>query len=385
MSSIEKRETAASGTVWRVRFRHARKQRVVTFATEKASSAWRKRLDAIGPGPALRWLDEQVPDVGTVGEYVAKHIERLTGVTDGTRKTYRGTLANDMRDIGPLPLAMLDRDAVAAWVNRLAGQGLAGKSVANRHGLLSAAMNGAVADKLILENPCRGIRLPRTAQAEMCFLTREEFARLYSLIPGRYQPLVLLLVGTGMRWGEATALTVADIDLDGRQARVRQAWKHTGSSTVHELGPPKTRRSRRTVPLQPQVVQAIRPLIEGRKPAAFVFTNERGGPVRARSFWGRTWRPAVHTFAGDVVAGGKVLELGDGKHPRIHDLRHTFASWAIQSAVPLPTIQRTLGHESITTTIDRYGHLARSDFDALAAATAAFLPDVTPALTAGTG
>jgi len=382
MSSIEKRQTTASGTVWRVRFRHARKQRVVTFTTAKAAETWRKRLDAIGPGPALRWLDEQGPDVGTVGECVAKHIERLTGVTEGTRKTYRGTLANDMTDIGPLPLAILDRDAVAVWVNRLAGLGLAGKSIANRHGLLSAAMNGAVADKLILENPCRGIRLPRTASAEMCFLTREEFARLYSLIPGRYQPLVLLLVGTGMRWGEATALTVADIDLDGRQARVRQAWKHTGSSTVHELGPPKTRRSRRTVPLQPQVVEAIRPLIEGRKPGAFVFTNERGGPVRSRSFWGRTWRPAVHAFAGDVIADKKVVEQGDGKHPRIHDLRHTFASWAIQSTASLPTIQRTLGHESITTTIDRYGHLARSDFDALAAATAAFLPDVTPALTA---
>lgn len=46
------------------------------------------------------------------------------------------------------------------------------------------------------------------------------------------------------------------------------------------------------------------------------------------------------------------------RRPRIHDLRHTHVSWLIAAGVPLPAIQRRLGHESITTTIDRYGHLA---------------------------
>ena len=60
-----------------------------------------------------------------------------------------------------------------------------------------------------------------------------------------------------------------------------------------------------------------------------------------------------------------------GKRPRIHDLRHTFASWAIRANVPLPVLQRQLGHESIQTTVDRYGHLAASDFDSLAAGVSA--------------
>lgn len=63
--------------------------------------------------------------------------------------------------------------------------------------------------------------------------------------------------------------------------------------------------------------------------------------------------------------------------PRIHDLRHTFASWAIQAGVPLPVIQRQLGHESIQTTVDTYGHLARSDFDPMIAAVSVNLTGVT--------
>lgn len=350
------------------------KQRVVTFATRKAAEKWQKILDGAGPTVALAMLEQPEPATDrTVADQVRHHIDHLTGVTDGTRKTYRAVVDNDMAGLGEIPLTMLTRDTVAAWVNQLAARGLAGKSIANRHGLLSAAMNNAVADELIPANPCRGMRLPRTEHAEMVFLTREEFAHLYQLIPQHYQALVLTLAGTGMRFGEATALQVRDVDLEQRQIRIRQAWKHTGTSSQVELGPPKTRRGVRTVPVQPQLVEALRPLTAGRKPEAFLFVNTRRDPIKQSGFW-KVWNVAVAQFAGDTTDEHGITTRGPGKRPRIHDLRHTFASWAISSGIPLPTIQRTLGHESITTTVDRYGHLARSDFDALAAATAANLP-----------
>ena len=52
-------------------------------------------------------------------------------------------------------------------------------------------------------------------------------------------------------------------------------------------------------------------------------------------------------------------EVGLAKKPRVHDLRHTNASWLIQAGVPLTVVQRHLGHESIQPTSDRYGHLDR--------------------------
>lgn len=71
----------------------------------------------------------------------------------------------------------------------------------------------------------------------------------------------------------------------------------------------------------------------------------------------RAWGPALD-------------ELGDQlrARPRIHDLRHTHASWLIAAGVPLTLIQRRLGHESIKTTSDRYGHLAEGADAAAAAA-----------------
>jgi integrase len=389
VASVEQRDSA-TGRVWRVRFRHDGKNKAVTFTDAQRAEDWR-RLVEVNVEQALAALEESTGEPPrTVAEQVRSHVEHLTGISTGTRGDYLSYLANDIEPhrIGSRLVKDLDHEAVAEWVNWLQGRGLAGHTIANRHGLLSAAMSSAVRDKIATDNPCRGMRLPRTShlRQEMTFLDRDEFARLWSLVHERYRPLVLLLVGTGMRFGEATALHVADVDLSARSVRVRKAWKRTRKS-VKELGPTKSLRSDRTVAIPAQVAEALRPLAEGRPANALLFTNARGGEVKQSTFWTRVWQPAVCAFAGDEITydhdkdGRKVLRVvsqGPGKHPRIHDLRHTFASWAIQSRVPLPVIQRQLGHEKITTTIDTYGHLARADFDALAEATGANLPALLP-------
>jgi integrase len=87
-----------------------------------------------------------------------------------------------------------------------------------------------------------------------------------------------------------------------------------------------------------------------------VFTNSGRGwrgapddPVRAQNFHTNVWVPALT----------KAKHQGLTKRPRPHDLRHTNATWLIQGGVALPVIQRHLGHQSIQTTVDRYGHLDR--------------------------
>lgn len=129
-------------------------------------------------------------------------------------------------------------------------------------------------------------------------------------------------------------------------------------------------------------------LTAGRAPDAFVFTNSRGGPVRHQAFHGGVWTPAVRAFAGDTrrvqpQKRGRPRVVwdatGHGKRPRIHDLRHSFASWAIAAGHSLTAIQRTMGHETITTTSDTYGHLFRADRDAFAQLIApAVMPGIEP-------
>lgn len=93
----------------------------------------------------------------------------------------------------------------------------------------------------------------------------------------------------------------------------------------------------------------LRRRMAGKKPEDLIFETPRGKSWRHDNFWRRRWVPAVEA----------AIAKGLTKRPRIHDLRHTHVAWLIAARIPLPAIQARLGHESITTTVDRYGHLVR--------------------------
>ena len=355
MSSIEHRRSEATGAEsWRVRYRHGGRQKVLSFATEAQAKSWRAVLDAHGPERALALLMTDAPtSQRSVADQVRHHVEHLTGVTTGTRRRYEQVAAKHLSGrLESVMLEHLSRDDVARWVNEQAAGGAAPKSIRNRHALLSAAIESAVRDDLVPKNVAKGVRLPRldVAGDEMVFLDPHEFDGIASHLPEHWRPLAHFLVGTGVRWGEATALRVGDVDLQAGTVRVSQSWKET-SGAGWELGPPKTRRGRRTAKVRQAALDAIAPEMD-RDPREWLFLSKRGGPVRGD--WWRTdvWRPAVAAWGG-------------GKSPRVHDLRHTFASWAIRAGVPLTVLQRQLGHESIQTTSDTYGHIAPVDFDAM--------------------
>ncbi len=114
--------------------------------------------------------------------------------------------------------------------------------------------------------------------------------------------------------------------------------------------------------------------VTGMAPEDFVFTNTAGRPWRRNRWHETVWQPALRA-ANQHNATPRPL----GKTPRVHDMRHTCASWMIRAGLPLPVIQRHLGHESITTTVDRYGHMEPAHLamaaGALGAALGAALPE----------
>ncbi|MGW9025082.1 site-specific integrase [Streptomyces sp. NPDC055722] len=230
-------------------------------------------------------------------------------------------------------------------------------------------------------NPCKGTRLPRIddhIDEEMCFLERDEYARVAAEITDpAARDLADWLVGTGMRWGEATALQVRDLNLnaDVPTANVQRAWKRAkkGSATAFYLGPPKTRKARRLVALSPAQVEMARRLAAGRRPEDYVFRAAMGGEWRHANYYNRKWKPAVQA----------AVDKGLPKRPRIHDLRHTHVAWLIAAKIPLPAIQNRVGHESIQTTVDRYGHLVRGLDDEITAAVEAAIAAPAPASGSG--
>ncbi len=320
----------------------------------------------------------------TIAALVREHIDLLTGIGPNARASYGRYLKHH---IGPLlgtaPVSSIGYREVAGFIRGLSAKGLSPKTIANIHGLLSASMTTAVRLGYRPDNPCVGVSLPKSqlTHDEMTVLTRDEFALLLSKVAPFYQPFVLTLVATGLRFGEATALTASDVDVSTRPAtiRVTKAWKRDEDSRYY-VGPPKTKRARRTVSLPDDLVDVLLPLLAAKRPDELLFTNTTGQWLSSSRFWTSTWTPALdaacHPVRPDGTPDPDVPRLT--KRPRVHDLRHTHASWMLAAGTDLFVLQRRLGHESITTTTETYAHLMPDQQKAAAAAAAKALSGLVP-------
>lgn len=351
VASVQPRKTASGARRWAVLYRDRGKQRSITLTREKDAIKACNLINALGPDEALARLHgaaNRTGDMPTVAEWVAKHCDDLTGITDRTRADYRSLAARHIAPLlGPLDVDEVTPADISRWANALEAK-VSAKTIANLRALLSAAFGYAVDERLRPDNPMRRLRRTRAGEHErddMVALTPQEFIHLRGLLPERWQPFATFLAGTGLRFGEAIALEVGDVDLlaETPVVRVTKSWRRTPGG--FEVGPPKSRKSRRTVSLSRDVVDALAPLVT-RPGTELLFTGPSGGRVSHSNFFSRIWQPAAKQF-----------EAETGKRPRIHDLRHTHASWCIYRGMHMETIRDRLGHESITTTSNVYSHL----------------------------
>jgi integrase len=201
---------------------------------------------------------------------------------------------------------------------------------------------GAVDAGMIAQSPCRRVSLPKIERDEMRFLTPVEIARLAEAIRPHYRALVLVGAYGGLRIGELAGLRRERVDLLRGTVKVAEIMTEVAGKL--QVGPPKTRASRRTIGLPRAVVSVLAEhLAPGGQPADFVFTSPQGGPLRVAGFRYRIWRPATKK------AGLEGL--------RIHDLRHSaVALWIVAGASPKEVPARA-GHSSVSFTLDRCGHL----------------------------
>lgn len=278
--------------------------------------------------------------------------------------------------LGGEALEDIDHLTVQRWVARLikgdgppvggkARRPLSAKTVHNCHGLLYTIMQAAVRAKLIPANPCLDTALPKRTHHEMRFLSEPEIGRLLAALPPHWRPLVLLLVSTGLRWGEAVALRVGRVELLAKKPNVLviEAMSELAGSGEIVFHEPKTARSRRTVTITKLVAGVLVPLVANRERDDLLFTTPTGLVVRTRNFR-RVWLAALKRAGLEGV--------------RVHDLRHTHAAILISAGRPLTAIQRRLGHSSIAVTSDLYGHLLTEVDEGILAAIDEALATITP-------
>lgn len=242
---------------------------------------------------------------------------------------------------------------VQAWVTLMAASKSA-TTVKRAHGILSSILDRAEKDRRIAANPARGVNLPRRSGRKHVYLTHAQVTML-SEQSGEYGTLVRFLAYTGLRWGEATALRVRDIDMLRRRVKVSENAVMVGGTIV--VGTPKTHRSR-SVPFPPSLSPQLAILCEGKGCDSLLFGNgiDYVRPSDSRGGW----------FASAVRKCQKLDPTFERVTP--HDLRHTTASLAVSAGANVKAVQRMLGHASATMTLDTYADLFDDDLDAVALA-----------------
>lgn len=359
MASIRRRTRSDGREYFAVLHRVDGTQTSDSFGTPERAEAFKRLVELYG-GEAARRIDKADDGTQTLVEYLRGYVTGLTGIEKAARDRYTRFIDRDIvgRPIAELPLTAVDETAVGAWVNTLAsteyrGKLPAAKTIANKHGFLAGATKAAHRRGLIKTDPCASTRLPEGQRADMVFLTAPEFWTIHGELAARWRPLAVWLVSTGMRFSEATALTVGDVDAATKSVRITKAWKYASSTKAQTIGTTKTRKGVRTISV-PESALAVLDL--DRPASSLLFVNASGERVKQKMFYEPWERARAAAFEATQ------------KKPRVHDLRHTCASWMIQAGTPLPVVQEHLGHESIQTTVGVYGHLDRAAMNRAAVA-----------------
>ncbi|CAN5743072.1 site-specific integrase [soil metagenome] len=284
-------------------------------------------------------------------EYAVRWLATKGNVRPRTRINVEGRLRNHVLPaFGLAPVGAIRPEHVRAWVADLSARGLAPSTVKATFQTFSQIVRTAEIDGLIARSPCLGIELPAdTAREEMHFLTVEQVAALANAHDDRYRAAILTAAYTGLRAGELWALRLPRVNLLKRRLEVVESLSEVRGELV--TGPTKTK-TRRAVTLPAFLAELLGKHI-GHHPSreGYIFTAARGGPVRHHNY-------KVRHFA-------KAVAATDLEGLRFHDLRHTCAAILIGQGWGAKQIQDRLGHASIRTTLDRYGHLFEGHDDEL--------------------
>jgi integrase len=238
-------------------------------------------------------------------------------------------------------------------------------TVAKIYRLLHAILETAVADELVIRNPCvlKGASVDQSSERPVASVA--EVLALADAVASRYRALILTATMTGLRLGELVALRRQHVDLLHLEIIVTEQL-HELSDGRQIFGPPKTAAGQRTVAVPPPIVAELEAhLAQFSEPGAdgFVFTAPGGGAIRRSNFRNRVWLPAVRATG---------LE-----HLRFHDLRHTGNTLAAATGASTRELMARMGHASPRAALI-YQHATRERDQAIAAALGQLLNAASP-------
>ena len=324
MATISKYQTASGATLYRVRYRTPGRGQTDKrgFRTKRDAQVFADQIEV----DKRRGL-YVAPSDGRVkfGDLARAWLDSKHNLKASTRARYDITLTVALAGFHDVAIADISRQMVRVLVADLVNAGAAASSVHKAVGVLRQVLAMALADNLIAVNPAEGTDLPTVGMTEQRFLTTAELHRL-ALAAGERMALVYVLGTTGLRFGEAAELRWRDVDTARLRLAITRSVTFVGGRAV--VGTPKNGKDR-TVALPATVVRMLAPGGDD----ALVFTDSAGGWMRASNVRRRWWAEAL-------------ADAGLPADFKLHELRHTAASLAIQAGANIKALQNMLGHAS---------------------------------------
>lgn len=343
-----------------------RKRWYIVYRTMTGKQKWEGGFETRGAAQTrltevlgqLQTGDYIEPSELTLEEYVDEWLKGRVNVRGSTSEGYESYLKMHVKpELGKLKLKDIRHPHIQGFIVQLTqkksargDKTISPNTIRKIVTMLKTIFNSAVRNGLVRVSPALNLETPTVIRVKIEPPAKKDILAILKQAPAEYQPIFLLDAVTGLRRGEVLALKWKDIDWINREISVeRSIGKIRSTDGVHKygwaVGPTKSGRCRRVgvPPVVLRALEAVRASAEHRDAEDFIFTRE-GAFIDPEYF--SKW-----------IALPLVKAATEGRVKRFHDLRHFFASVLIENGENPKYIQDQVGHASITTTFDTYGHL----------------------------
>jgi integrase len=359
--------TLADGTTKRFKIRYRKADGKSTdkggFTSERDANLWfAETLLAKNKGTYTSPTQRKKRLKEMIARYAATTV-RLRPTTIATRQSVVANWVAPKWD--NWAAAAIRQHDVEDWIEDMLKEGAGAATIQKAHGALLAILRQAMTAGLIHKNPAEGVKVPAVVVKPNLYLTHEEVAELAAAVEPRAKLVIGMLAYVGLRFGELAALRVGSINRATRRIEIDRSITTVEGRLVE--GPPKGGKSRDA--FYPEFLsEAVAAQTAGKRKADFLFTAAQGGPLRLDDWRGRVFYTATAKITAEREADAEKRNLGPAEpFPAVtpHDLRHTAASLAVQAGANIKVLQRILGHESASLTLDRYAGLFNDDLVAV--------------------
>lgn len=260
-----------------------------------------------------------------------------------TIKGYKKALTNAINEFGNEYIKDIKTKDIVKYLKKFESKNYSFKTIANQKLICNLIFNYAIAENFIEYNPCSSIKLsnslPKTKRTSASKEDETIIKENYDLWLFPYFALL-----TGMRKGEILALQWKDIDFKNNIIYVTKSVFLNGYKS--EIKAPKTEKGKRIVPLLKPLKKVLLKQ-NNRIEDNYIFTFDGINPLSEKRFYTQ-WRK---------------FKKETGINCTAHELRHSFATFAFESGVPLKAVQEILGHAQSSTTLDIYTDFRKQSFD----------------------